>query len=190
MPSGVPVVWEIFTLPKPGWVDSSWAWIVQYSLKAEVWIWTSRFSLGIHLEESLIHEWQTWGLSKYPLKMFLKISVFCLFTPLALLSCPRTCQCWQMETWHLMQTQCCSGIKTIYNNWLLALCLKQMANTPMKMSFVKGSKIITVHTSEDCSETSKKTPNQPKNPSTTLPPPFLPKHHGHHSFEGNRKGEK
>lgn len=160
-------------LPKPGWVCSSWAWIVQYSLKVEVWIWTSRFSLGIHLEGSLIHEWPTWGLSRYLPKMFLKISVFCLFTPSALLWCPRTCQCWQLETWHLMQTQCCSGIKTIYNNWLLALCLKQMENTPMKMSFVNGLRITTVHTSEDCSETSKKI-NQTTKKSQHSPTPTLP----------------
>lgn len=157
MPPGVPVAWEIFTLPKSGWVCGSWAWIVQYSLNVEVWILNSMFSLGIHLKGSLICEWPTWGLSKYPSKMFLKISVFCLFTPSDLLWCPQTCQCWQLETWHLMQTQCCRGIKTIYNNWLLALCLKQIESTPVKMSFVNGTRIITVHISEDCSETSKKT---------------------------------
>lgn len=165
------MVWEIFTLPKPGWVCSSSAWIVRYSLKVEVWIWISRFSLGINLEGTLIHEW---SFSKYLLKIFLQISVFCLFTPAALLWCPWTCQCWQLETWHLMQTQCCSGIKTIYNNWLLVLCLKKMENTPMKMSFANRSRINTAHTSEDCSEKSKKTSQLSKKslcyPTPTLPP--------------------
>lgn len=63
---------------------------------------------------------------KYPRpEMFFKTSAFCLFTPQSCSDLPDMLMLTagdlvDLPPRHLMQTRCYSGIKTIYNNWLLA----------------------------------------------------------------------
>lgn len=103
--------------------------------------------------------------------------------------------CWRPGTW-CKHNVVVVGLRLFTIYYLLftvtVLCLKKMENTPMKMSFVNGSRIITVHTSEDCSETSKITSQlTKKSPCSPTPIPFLPKHHSHSSFKDwSRKGVK